>query len=73
VIPYLDLHRADAEKVKDLTRKLLRNEEDDSHELKRLHSLLHDVKDTTPWDLIVGLMRCDTDKHIAMLEFVLRH
>lgn len=73
VIPYMDFHRADSERLRELTRELLHREENDARELKRLHNLLHDVKDTTLWDLIVALMRRDTDKHIAMLEFVLRH
>jgi rubrerythrin len=72
-VPYLDLERTDTEKVRALTRQLLHDEENDARELKRLHRLLHDVKDTTLWDLIVELMRRDTDKHIAVLEFVLRH
>lgn len=73
VIPYLDFERADTAKVKQLTRQLLQSEENDAKELKRLHNSLHDVKDTTLWDLLIGLMRRDTDKHIAMLEFVLHH
>lgn len=72
-VPYMDLHRADTKKVRELTLRLLRSEEEDSRDLKRLHSLLQDVKDTTLWDLLVALMRRDTDKHIAMLEFVLHH
>jgi len=72
-VPYLDFHRADTERVRELTQTLLRDEEADGRELRRLHDLLHDVKDTTLWDLLVSLMRRDTDKHIAMLEFVLRH
>jgi hypothetical protein len=72
-IPHADFGRADSAKVRELTMRLLRSEEDDSRDLKRLHNQLHDVKDTTLWDLIVSLMRRDTDKHIGMLEFVLHH
>ncbi|HET9078083.1 MAG TPA: hypothetical protein VFN68_14195 [Acidimicrobiales bacterium] len=72
-VPYMDFNRVDGQKVRELTRRLLRNEEDDAGDLKRLHHLLRDVKDTTLWDLVVGLMRRDTDKHIAVLEFVLHH
>lgn len=72
-IPYMDFDRANPDRVRELSVRLLNSELDDSHELKRLHKMLHDVKDTTLWDLIVNLMRRDTDKHIAMLEFVLRH
>jgi hypothetical protein len=73
VIPYLDFDRADTAKLRELTERLLRSEEEDARDLKRLHNQLHDVKDTTLWDLIVTLMRRDTDKHMAMLEFVLHH
>ena len=72
-IPYLDFDRTDAPHVRYLTKQLLHSEEDDARELKRLHNELHDFKDTTLWDLLVGIMRRDTDKHIAMLEFVLDH
>lgn len=73
VIPYMDFARTDSERVRELTRRLLRSEEEDARDLKHLHNQLHDVKDTSLWDLIVALMRRDTDKHIAMLEFVLHH
>jgi hypothetical protein len=72
-IPYMDFHKADTTKVRNLTLKLLKAEEQDAKDLKRLHEQLRDVKDTTLWDLAVSLMRRDTDKHIAMLEFVLQH
>ena len=73
VIPYMDFDRVDSDKVRRLSMDLLRNEEEDAKELRRLHDKLHDVQHTTLWDLVVGLMRRDTDKHIAMLEFVLAH
>lgn len=72
-IPYMDLNRSDAKSVRELTLRLLRSEEEDSRDLKRLHDTLHDVRDTTLWDLLVSMMRRDTDKHISMLEFVLHH
>jgi hypothetical protein len=72
-VPYMDFARTDRERVRELSVRLLNNELDDSRELKQLHKMLRDVKDTTLWDLLVNLMRRDTDKHIAMLEFVLRH
>jgi hypothetical protein len=72
-VPYMDFDRADRERVRELTTRLLQSEEADAKNLKRLHNELHDVKDTTLWDLVVSLMRRDTDKHIAILEFVLHH
>lgn len=73
VIPYMDFDRSDINKVREITSRLLRSEEEDARDLKRLHDMLRDVKDTTLWDLLVSLMRRDTDKHIAMLKFVLHH
>jgi hypothetical protein len=72
-VPYLDLARADRAWVRDLSEKLLRREKEDAAELKRLHNELREVKDTTLWDLLVNDMRRDTDRHIAILEFVLQH
>lgn len=72
-IPYMDFQRADRAQVRYLTEQLLRRERDDAKELKRLHAKLHDVRDTSLWDVLIGTMRRDTDKHIAVLEFVLRH
>jgi hypothetical protein len=72
-IPYMDFDRADRHAVRELTQRLLRSEDQDARDLKELHNQLRDVKDSTLWDLIVSLMRRDTDKHMAMLEFVLHH
>ena len=72
-IPYMDFDRADRAQVRQLTKQMLDAEADDAEKLKRLHKELNDVRDTTLWDLLVSLMRRDTDKHIAILEFVLRH
>jgi len=73
VIPYMDFDRVDSDKIRELSLKMLRNEDADARELRRLHDELQEVQHTTLWDLVVGLMRRDTDKHIAMLEFVLAH
>jgi rubrerythrin len=72
-IPYLDLDRADRAQVRELSERLLERERQDAAELKRLHGELRSVKDTTLWDLLVSNMRADTDRHIAILDFVLRH
>jgi len=72
-IPYLDLDRADRAQVREMSERLLEQERQDAEELKRLHRELRSVKDTTLWDLLVSNMRADTDKHIAILEFVVRH
>jgi len=73
VIPYMDFDRVDSDKIRRLSLELLRNEDEDAKELRKLHDHLQEVQHTTLWDLVVGLMRRDTDKHIAILEFVLAH
>lgn len=73
VIPNMDFDSVDSEKVRRVSLELLRNEDEDAKELRRLHDHLQEVQHTTLWDLVVGLMRRDTDKHIAILEFVLAH
>ncbi len=54
-------------------KELLENEERDIGELRRLERELRDVKDTTPWELLVEVMQRDAEKHIAILKFVRKH
>ncbi len=56
-----------------LTVSLLARERADEKELRRLSARLATLKDDTMWQLLVRLMEMDTDKHIAILEFVRRH
>ncbi len=72
-VPYLDFNRTDKEAVLDLTETLLKREQQDAVELKRLQHELRDVKDTTLWGLLVDLMERDTQKHVAILRFVKKH
>jgi len=72
-IPYLDFNRSNSQAISDLTEKLLEKEQQDTVELKRFQRELRDVKDTSIWGLLVDLMECDTQKHIAILRFVKRH
>jgi rubrerythrin len=72
-IPYLDLDRADRAQVRELSERLIEREREDAEELKRLHRQLKDVRNTSLWDLLVSNMRRDTDKHIEILDFVLRN
>lgn len=71
-LPTLDLDRAGGE-VLAATEELLRIERVDRKALKALERKLDDVRDTTVWALIVHLMLVETDKHIAVLDFVHRH
>lgn len=72
-IPYMDFARADGGALLEVTERLLKREEQDARELKRLQSELRSVKDTSLWGLLVDLMQRDTQKHIAMLRFAKRH
>jgi hypothetical protein len=72
-VPPLDFHKVNRAAVLGLSRQLLARELVDARELKRLQRELRDVKDTTLWSLLVDVMRRDTEKHIAILEFVETH
>lgn len=71
-LPSLDLYKAGAD-VLAATDELLRIERADRKALKRLEREMADVRDTTVWVLIVQLMVIETDKHIAILDFIRRH
>lgn len=73
VVPRLDFQADNRVEVLEVAARLLDREEQDLRELKRLRRELRDVEDTTLWGLLVELMERDTDKHIAILDFVLRH
>ena len=72
-VPRIDFDAENRVEVLEVTARLLDQEEQDLRELKRLRRQFRDVKDTTLWDLLVELMERDTDKHIAILEFVRGH
>ncbi len=73
-IPYLDFNGDDTyDAVVALTERLLRREQEDSKELKRLQRELREVEDTTMWTLLVELMEQDTKKHISILRFARKH
>ena len=72
-VPRIDFDAENRAEVLEVTARLLDREEQDLRELKRLRRQLRDVKDTTLWDLLAELMERDTDKHIAILEFVRGH
>jgi rubrerythrin len=72
-IPRMDFRGTDRSGVRELTDRLLKREQDDLRELKRLEKELRNVKDTTLWALLVDLMQRDTDKHISILRFAQRH
>lgn len=69
-IPPLRGLTAEADRLLDLTERLLAVERADAAELRHLAHHLRDVRETTLWDLVVRLMQHDTEKHIMILEFV---
>jgi tRNA C32,U32 (ribose-2'-O)-methylase TrmJ len=73
-IPYIDFDQtSNREAVIDLTDQLLKREQADAQELKRLRHQIRDVKDTSLWGLLVDVMERDTQKHIAILRFAKKH
>lgn len=72
-VPRLDNWGPDAAHVVELTEGLLAREREDAKELHRLAHRLRGLKDDTMWQLLVRLMEMDTEKHIAVLEFVKQH
>ena len=52
------------------TRHLLKAEQNDRVELKRLRKRLRPFRDQTLWELIVDLMITDTEKHIQILHAI---
>jgi hypothetical protein len=53
-----------------MARRLLELEEEDKAALARLRKELRDVRSTTLWDLLVEIAERDTEKHLAILRFV---
>jgi rubrerythrin len=70
VIPFMDFAQDDPAAVIAATRRLLRHENDDARELKRLQRELHAMGDDSLSGLLVELMQRDTQKHQAILRFV---
>ncbi len=71
-IPPLDHMNSDPA-LAEIVIRLIGHERADRRELHRLARRLAGGIDTTMWPLLVDLMRMDTEKHIAILEFVKRH
>jgi hypothetical protein len=73
IIPDLDFEKVGGASVLDATRQLAEIEGQDRRELEELRKELRDVRDTTLWSLLVELMQRDTEKHLALLQFVESH
>jgi hypothetical protein len=71
-IPDVDFDRVDRAKVLEATEALRDNEREDLKLLRQLTRELRSVEETTLWSLLVDIMERDTEKHIAILDFVRR-
>lgn len=73
-LPHLEVGRRESnEALLAETRALLREEERDKRELRKLRRKLEPYADTTVWALLVDLMIHDTEKHARILRFILDH
>ena len=69
-IPDLGFFHADREKILAQTERFLAAEEEDNRHLQRVAKELHDVRNTTVWQLIIHLMQHDNEKHRFILRFI---
>ena len=69
-IPDLGMWGADKEQILAETERYLELEKQDNHELDALAKELHDVRDTTIWELIIRLIQKDNEKHQRILKFI---
>ena len=69
-IPALGRLREDRQRILAETERLLAFEEEDNRDLERLAKELHDVRNTTVWQLVVRIMQLDNEKHRRILEFI---
>jgi hypothetical protein len=73
-LPHLEIGRHESsDALIAETRALLREEERDKKELRKLRRKLEPYADTTVWALLVDLMIHDTEKHARILRFILDH
>ena len=55
------------------TQSLLRAEERDHAELKRLRRRLRPFRNIALWELVVDLMMLDTEKHVHILQLIAKN
>lgn len=71
-VPDVDFAK-DRDRILAATDRLLALEEEDNRELRRLKQDLHDVRNTTLWELVLDLMAADNEKHRRILGFIRDH
>jgi rubrerythrin len=72
-VPRLGHWGFERQRILELTERFLAEEVKDDARLRALEAELGPVKDTTMWPLLVRLMRADSCKHVAILEFIKEH
>ena len=70
-VPFLQKD-PDVKGLVEATDRFLAFERDDRRSLRQLEKELRPVQNTTLFSLLVKLMELDTEKHIAILEFIRR-
>ena len=60
----------DAARLLEPTERFLEAEREDRGHLRELEKQLRPAKDETLWQLVVDLMRLDTEKHVKILEYL---
>jgi len=71
-VPFLQKDRADSTALVEATNRFLAFEREDRKSLRQLEKELRPLRNTTLFSLLVKLMELDTEKHIAILEFIRR-
>jgi hypothetical protein len=61
------------DEVRAVIDRFLTVERADRKDLSRLRKQIRDQRDVTLWDVLLEVMDLDTQKHIAMLQFLERH
>lgn len=72
-VPRLGGWGPDPGRIADVADRLVRHEELDLEDLRKLRKDLEPLRETTLWALLVKLMELDTVKHMEILNFVRRH
>jgi hypothetical protein len=72
VVPRFDFDDVAPATLRDATERILASEKRDRDELKELRREVRPFEDRTLWGVLLELMQRDTDKHIAIIEFVQR-
>lgn len=73
VVPVFPTRYRGDETLRSETQALLDHELRDRHQLRRLRRRLRSFGDVALWELLIDLMRSDTDKHVRILRLILNN